>query len=371
MNKYIEASILLGSYLDTVGFNNGIYEFNFNKKINNFEDAISVNYQIILDFFFNGGFKDFKLKGRNASDDTILMLATGKVILKKNPNFDDYKKEYLKSLNLLEGNIDRVPGIRTIKSLKNLKKINDKKIIFAFQDNAGGNGAAMRSAVIGIKFRNNLDELIKQSILSARITHPHPYGYLGSFVVALFTKYAIEKIHPSEWFRMLLSDNFENILEKIKNIINYSETEFNFIENFFIICEKFYLFIKNLDENNFSINILKEILKIEPKMNNNMNLGFTGIGVILVAYYSLIISLKRINFNKKNSDLNLNDYEPNWQILLILSSLNFGDSDTIGIIAGNWYGALFGYKNVITDDLKNLEFYSELKKLSQDLTKSS
>ena len=46
MNEYIEASLLLGSYLDTIGFNNGLYEFNFEQNIINLNDGIKINYEM-------------------------------------------------------------------------------------------------------------------------------------------------------------------------------------------------------------------------------------------------------------------------------------------------------------------------------------
>ena len=380
MNEYIEASLLLGSYLDTIGFNNGLYEFNFEQNIINLNDGIKINYEMILDFFFKGGFKNFKIKDKNASDDTILMISTGKVILKKNPSFEDYKQEYIKSLKLLEGKIDRVPGYRTINSIKNLKRINDKKQIFAFQNDGGGNGGAMRSAVIGIKYRNNLNKLIEQSLLSAKMTHTHPFGYLASTVVAIFTKFALDKIPPRNWICILIYGGFENyndplylkIISKISN--EKSKIENQFIEEFFVILEKFNTQILEKKNNDFFTKDLEVIINLEPKFNKkNLFIGSSGIGVILFSFYSLINSIKiKENVKKtKINILNIDNYIPNWEMLVILSSLNHGDSDTIGIIAGNWYGALFGYKNVVTDDLKNLEFYDELITLSKDLSKSS
>lgn len=380
MEKYIEASLLLGSYLDTIGFNNGLYEFNFNQEIKDKNVGMKINYELILDFFFNGGFKNFKIKDKKASDDTILMISTGKVILKKNPSFEDYKLEYIKSLKLLKGKIDRAPGYRTINSIENLKRIKNKEEVFAFQNDGGGNGAAMRSSVIGIKFRNDLNKLIEQSLLSAKMTHTHPYGYLSSIIVAIFTKFAIEKIPPRNWISILLYGEFKNytdpiylkITSKLSN--EMSKIEKNFVEDFFLTLEKYDNKIVANSNNELYTNDLEVIMNLEPKLNNKkLFFGSSGIGVILFSLYSLINSIKiKENIKKtKINILNIDNYIPNWEMLVIISSLNYGDSDTIGIIAGNWYGALFGYKNVVTDDLKNLEFYDELITLSKDLTKSS
>ena len=47
------ASLVLGSYLDTLGFNNGLWEFNFrqNLKIKDIPNAIIVTNEILSDFF--------------------------------------------------------------------------------------------------------------------------------------------------------------------------------------------------------------------------------------------------------------------------------------------------------------------------------
>jgi len=378
--KNIEASLILGSYLDTIGFNNGKYEFNFyNNKFDNYSDALSINYKIIMDFFYNGGFKNFKIKNKNASDDTILMIATGKAILNK-PSFETYKKEYLKVLPLLNDETKRGTGYRTLNSLKNLSRSSNKDDIFKYQNNGGGNGAAMRSCVFGLKYRDDNDyiTLINQSLLSAKMTHTHPFGYCGALIVAIFTKFAIKKYSPITWIskfiNLIISDS--KFTKWIINKHRYEKKEESNIEFFFTTLEKFSFKLKNIiheDQNKINIfrnyNILME--EFEPafskKSLNFNNYGGTGLGVICVSLYILIISIKL-----KNPKLSYeyNNMIPNWE-MIVLNILNFGDSDTIGIITGNWYGALFGYKNVKTDNLKDLEFYDDLIKLSKNLSKSS
>ena len=50
------ASLILGSYLDTLGFCNGEWEFNYNTQLKILKDALLINYEIVHKFFSLGGF---------------------------------------------------------------------------------------------------------------------------------------------------------------------------------------------------------------------------------------------------------------------------------------------------------------------------
>ena len=47
-----------------------------------------------------------------------------------------------------------------------------------------------------------------------------------------------------------------------------------------------------------------------------------------------------------------------FHLFLFFSTLHFGDNDTIGAIAGNWFGALRGFT-----DIKNKNFYIDQLKI--------
>lgn len=53
-----------------------------------------------------------------------------------------------------------------------------------------GNGAAMRVAPLGAYFAEDVDALIAQATISARVTHLHPEGIAGAIAVALAAAYA-------------------------------------------------------------------------------------------------------------------------------------------------------------------------------------
>jgi ADP-ribosylarginine hydrolase len=98
----------------------------------------------------------------------------------------------------------RAPGMTCIRGANQLKEDGSNWMSLGFDKRGGGCGASMRAACIGLYFYNDVDKLTEVSIETGRITHHNPLGYLGSFVAALFTSFAIQKIHPHEWLSLLL-----------------------------------------------------------------------------------------------------------------------------------------------------------------------
>ena len=100
-SERIEAGFMLASYLETIGFRNGIWEFNYGYKLDNINLVNKIWLDMILDFFSLGGFSSIDITDWSASDDTILLIATTESIINK-PTTPLYKDEYLKVLPLLE-----------------------------------------------------------------------------------------------------------------------------------------------------------------------------------------------------------------------------------------------------------------------------
>ena len=97
--------------------------------------------------------------------------------------------------------------LRSISEGKNWKEISES--VF---DGMGsmGNGAAMRSAPIGVYFHENIDNVVQQSALSAVVTHSHNEAITGAISVALAACYCTR--HKDNKNALVAKQFFEFIL---------------------------------------------------------------------------------------------------------------------------------------------------------------
>ena len=361
LSEKISASLLLGSYFETIGFNNSNWEFNLNVEVKNDLAKISfISHEMYFQFLKSGG-KNFNIKKLNSSDDTLLMIFTAKATLKGN-NINEYIKEYTKKLKLLEDQ-KRFSEITTVNSLRQIKKSSKKYL--NYDDSMTGNGAAVRTSSIGLYFykENQLELLIEKSIESSRITHNHTIGFLGGLVTALFTSYAVRNISPWKWADNLLkvyeSNKIDNYLKKTDIYDKYLSDKKDFWDKWYEYREKEIPFIKDKNMEPFYIKTKKFIkysYHIHPKKIDYSKLGSSGICSTIYAYDSLLNSIK--NENKFNTTS-----------LLVFSSIHTGDNDSTGMIAGCWFGALKGFYDFDKKNLEELEFYKEINDISKKFIK--
>lgn len=375
IKEKISASLVLGSYLDTLGFNNGLWEFNLNiNKFTNMVQAMTVTNDIINDFFSLGGF-NINISKWVASDDTIMMIATMKACM-KGGELKHFIDEYIKILHALE-DTKRLSGITTLKSLKILQKYKDIRKI-KYSSSMGGNGAAMRTHYIGIHFKN-IKDIIRMSILASRLTHNYPPGFLGGMTTALFTHYAINNIDPWRWGDMLIELNengtIDNIIKDMESTgIKYDD----YINDKNEFWDPWYKFREkrinrfNIKDHEFIyssfrfaslIDIIDNVDVFNEKKPYQFNsFGGSGTGAVIVALDSILLSITSSdNSNPREIDLTKPDkLIYNWQSLVVFSTLHFGDNDTIGAITGMWYGALRGYDGVDKSVVNMLEFKKDL-----------
>ena len=75
-----------------------------------------------------------------------------------------------------------------------------------FPNGSYGNGAAMRVAPVGLLFCHDIDRLIKESEISAGVTHAHELGIEGAKLIALAIAAVVnmERFDRTEFFNLLL-----------------------------------------------------------------------------------------------------------------------------------------------------------------------
>ena len=363
-DNYI-ALFLLHALGDTLGYNNTLWEFNLIDDVNMImskERILKSTLEIISDFIYKGGISAIDLKGWNISDDTLFNFDIANFIL--NVTFDKNNK-------VIENHI--------IELKKNMKSTVKKQIkldiergfgkmsidaIFSWTDKiderhkeynkfSGGNGCAMRTLSIGLRFYKDedLDKLIECSITSSKITHNSPIGYLSGLCTAFFVKLAINKVNIYEWVFLLIE-----LLEskKIRQYINIDNNDiYDDYRNTIRIWKKYVeMFFSNKKEPlnlKTSINLLariKTMIELDESIGlesvNKASAGNNGPSSVIMAYNGLI------------------DCQGNWEKLVYYTMLHGGDSDTVGAIAGGLYGILYGYGNVPMRLLENIEMKDNL-----------
>ena len=384
-NEKIEAAIMISSLLDTIGFYNGNWEFNYNLSAVNISKAITINFTIVNHYMALGGFHNLDITNWKSSDDTILLMATLKSLLNGGREIN-FINSYIDVYDELIKD-ERKSGNQTIKSISYLKKIIQNKKssylnLLPFENTMGGNGAAIRTGPIGIFYHDNLDKIISISITASRLTHNIPMGYLGGLISALFASYAFNGIQSWEWINCLLE-----LVESKKityyinstNIGNYHNKQ---IDEYFLLWYKYketryndILYYRGKSIFIFPKERLESLSEYIPKLffNKNNNdkdnnerwgaLGASGLDSVIFAYDALLMSI--VPNEKFQLDFKNPIYNP--ETFVFYSALHVGDSDSTGAIAGFWYGSLLGYGGFNNSKINKLEFFKELKKLSNCL----
>lgn len=340
---------------DTIGYNNGKWEFNYG---NQHQEPEYVN-ELIYDFIYLGGINDIQIINLKASDDTILYFATLKVLLDLNltsvdsVNVNDYGKKLQESyIKLLPKIINRHPGVTIVNSLEIQKNIEWKKL--PYDSRAIGAGAAMRSGCIGILYPgiNNRYNLIIFAIESSRITHNSAISILASVTSALFTAFALERRPLNNWVNKLLKViSYGDIDSYIKSTYPDQYKEYARDKVIFVGQWKKYLELFG-DSHHLDTKMMKNLVLRYKYLSENFSKGCDipgscGDDCLIFAYDSL---------TRCNGSI---------EKLLFYSILHPGDSDTIGSIAFSWYGAYYGSpKNdpIMLRLKKNVEFRNKFNK---------
>jgi ADP-ribosylglycohydrolase len=365
----VEGSLYISSFLETFGFFNTKWEFNYGSKIDTIKDGIIMNHIFIHDFTMLGGFELIDITKLNSSDDTILMLATCEAVNNGGGEVN-YIKSYLKYYEELKKE-KRQSGNATLSSLEKIRLTKSIKSI-QYSTSHGGNGCAIRTAPIGLKYWNDYNKVCEEALIASLVTHNNPIGYLGGIVSALFTAYGVNNINPFKWSENLIKLHKENYFTKL--VSKYSEQNVEKeINEYFLYWDKYNesrlskMKYRNLpifiNPNYKIIDLLKYTpIQYQTKMNGFDKMGGSGLEAVILAYDNLLLSAKPDN--KSNPQVNIINPEFDWYTLFFNNVFFFGDNDSIGAISGAWYGAFLGIDKFPLDKIKDLEFYKELKKNS-------
>ena len=331
---------------DTIGYNNGKWEMNSGYTR---VDAETAN-DMIYDYISLGGINDMSIVSWIASDDTILYMATFDVLCDDIPTIDIYgtklRQAYIDAVPTMTG---RHPGAMTMKSLSNQEFIAWNKL--PYNPNATGSGSAMRAGCIGIFYpgRANRKRLIALAVECSRITHNSATAILGSITSALFTSYALERVHVAIWPHKLLKTLRSDKIDKYMKASRPDEYNF-FVRDKVLFYSQWEKYVNKrfsgltplLDIKMFKHPVLRIKYFAENFSKGHMNFpGGDADDAVIMAYDALLESGESL------------------EKLIVYSMLHHGDSDTVGSIAMSWFGAIYNSpKNmdIVTPLLQELEF---------------
>jgi ADP-ribosylarginine hydrolase len=376
ITEKIEASIMLASYFETVGFKNGVWEFNYQMNTNNFSLFVEIWANLFHNYFILGGPSFINVKNWNSSDDTLMIIATADAIIKGGGE-ENYRKEYIDIFDLLLDE-KRASGLNTIDTIKLLKRgATINKI--PSSSNMGVNGAAMRTGPIGLYWYKDYDKVIEESICASRLTHNYYLGFLGGMVVALFTAFAMNDVPTWKWAEELIKlyDNqtikkyfpedqdIEGLNEYIGYWKRYQETRIrklkykNSLDSFIYANDRIEYLVGFHPNKKIKSMVLngQSLKKLVWDWNR---FGSSGLDACIYAYDCLLMSIQTPGSNIIDFD----NIIYSWDTFMSLVCIHPGDSDTTGAIGGTWFGALNGYAQFDKERVKQLEFYKELKKVS-------
>jgi ADP-ribosylglycohydrolase len=368
----IEGCIYLSSFLETLAFFNGKWEFNYGNKTDTITEGLLINYFFLNHYYMMGGLENINFEPLKSSDDTLLILATGEGVLNGGGE-KNYIESYLKYLPVLKEEV-RISGKSTLISLEKIKKTKSIKSL-PYSSNNGGNGCAIRTAPIGLKYYKNINQVCEEALIASLVTHNYSIGFLGGIVTALFTAYAVESISPFKWsielIKLYKKKVFHNLIKKyVKDNIDDE------IDDFFSYWEKYNE--DRLNKMNFRNlpNFLNPGRKIEDLINYTSvtyiskkssydKFGGSGLEATILAYDNLLLSA----IPDKNMIVNTESPKFNWEVFVFNNVFFFGDNDSISAISASWYGAYLGIDKCPLEKIKELEFYNELTKVIDKLSK--
>lgn len=350
-DRYI-ATIILYSLGDTIGFNNGIWANRYNKKI----ITLEVIHEILYEFIDLGGINGINLNGWSISVNTLMHIATAYSIIDGSDDIIPKTiKLYKKVIHTVyHDQIANIPRGLKEKLKKKLIDINQNKISSQYDPDSSDNACSTRMLCVGLYYREDQDKLIQVSMENSLLTNTSPIGYLGGITSALFTSYAINDIDITRWPTLLMEVLESDIIKK--KYVKTKEEEDDY--DVFVMNWRKYMELKFNGDVPLKIKSNVNILYRSKFYYDNFTsdrtspmIGYSGYSSVIMAYDCLL------------------DSRMNWEKLIIYAALNFGDTYSVSSIACGWYGAMYGFGDVPSKNLENLEYKDELYKVGKMLYK--
>ncbi|CAL8320645.1 unnamed protein product [Merluccius merluccius] len=352
LKERYEASMVLSGVGDALAYNKGNWEFQ--------RDGERIHREVAE----RGGVAMLNAKDFPVSDDTVMHLATAEALMnvgkQKNQTLDglvkQLVKEYIRCMRDMDGRAEGLTCISNM-ALQERRKDGDHKI--PFYKAGGGCGAAMRAMCIGLRFPSPEQEshLIAVSVESGRLTHHHPTGYLGGLAAALFTAYTIRGSPPVEaWGHGLMEvlPRAKEYVIQTGHCVEENVNSWDYFEN----AWRTYLTTRGLLEGTGKPRFpeqygVKEREKFYTQVAFRDWGGSSGHDAPMIAYDALLSA------------------GDSWEELANHGFFHGGDSDSTGVIAAAWWGAIYGFSGVPKLNYERLEYKARMSKAAQKLLELS
>ena len=304
------------------------------------------------------------------SDDSMLNGATARALVCHASAKDDIVRRIASELVLARtSDPDRCYGPGSMAALRRVASELEKGVPLstAFDPRGGGCGAVMRSCCIGLYFPLDRTLDSKETLMASptvkklvavaadvgRITHRHPTGYLGAVCGAFFTALALQRKHKLvTWGRLLLDVAVPLALEHVSSGGVDVEANVKAAEYFKEKWEA-YLKLRNIRVADSTTKpTFPEKYGVKERDRFYSSVSFSGWGgasghdAPMIAYDAL-----------------LSGGEREWNTTVYRAMLHAGDSDSTGILAGSWYGAMNGFQGVPESHSHCLEYGAVLMRL--------
>jgi len=340
-----KAGMLLSGVGDALGYRNQLWEYN--------ESGPAIHQELKE----LGGLQNIKaeLPDWPVSDDTVLHLATAEGLATGKMGEDllhEVAARYVEAMKDMEG---RKPGPSSILGVSQLKPGEKEGFRVPYNLEGTGCGAAMRSMCIGLRYPkpDQLLSLVAVAVETARMTHPHPTGFLGAVASALFTAYAVQRRPLTTWGLGLINEACPIAMVFVRGrgfAVEESERDWAYF------CDKWqwYLDMRCISTGVGPANFPESYGPAErDEAYKSFSLsgwaGRSGHDAPMIAYDALLAA---------GSD---------WEELMSRAGFHGGDSDSTAVIACCCWGLLHGTKGVPEGNHSNLEYRDRLLRSAEQL----